>query len=134
MDTQSNDSFESLDSTFVCNFQENSHQVSVQSNIIVRAEYTKLWGQFNQNAEQFKDIFEEKSEQEILKNVFLETNVIAKLLNMKYEELPIGIFCSSSEDLKKLELFMASIKYSLKKDVNHAEEKRRICKCFKWWK
>ena len=92
MDTQSNDSFESLDSTFVCNFQENSHQVSVQRNIIVRAEYTKLWGQFNQNAEQFKDIFEEKSEQEILKNVFLETNVIAKLLNMKYEEIPIGIF------------------------------------------
>ena len=133
METQSTDSFESLDSTFVCNFQENSQQVSVQSNITVRADYTKLWGQFNRNAEQFTDIFEEKSEQEILKSVFLETNEIARILNIKYEEIPIGIFCSTSEDLKKLELFMTSIKYNLKKDVNHSERKRKVCKCFKWW-
>ena len=130
------DSFDSdqESSVFVNNEKENMNQIIIRSNLSISTDYPRIWQQYNQNAREFEDIFEEKSEQEILKSVFLETNEIAKLLDIEYNRLPIGIFCSTSEDLKKLELFMNSIKCHLEKEVKQTKKGTKKLACFSWCK
>ena len=130
------DSFDSdqESSVFVHNERENMNQIIIRSNLSISTDYPRIWKQYNQNAQEFEDIFGEKSEQEMLKSIFLETNEIAKLLDIEYSQLPIGIFCSTSEDLKKLELFMNSIKCHLEKEVKQTKKGTKKLTCFSWCK
>ena len=136
MEREDNNSFSSYQesSVFTHNEEENTNQIIIRSNLSISTDYPNIWNQYNQNARNFEDIFEEKSEQEILKTVFLETNTIAKLLKIDYDSIPIGIFCSTSEDLKKLELFMNSIRCHLEKETKKTRKRRKIINCLSWCK
>ena len=137
MEREDSNSFSSYQesSVFTYNEEENMNQITIRSNLSINTDYPNIWNQYNQNARNFEDIFEEKSEQEILKTVFLETNTIAKLLKIDYDSIPIGIFCSTSEDLKKLELFMNSIRCHLEKETKKTRKTRtKIINCLSWCK
>ena len=88
------------------------------------------WRTFNQTVTKFHDLFPDRNEHEIMKSIFLETNKIAKMLKINHNEIPLGIFCSTTEDLKKMDHLMRRITYKLEQ-LSKDDKNKAKCPCFR---
>ena len=66
----------------------------------------RAWNAFNEVLPTFREYYDGKDERMLLQSIFSKVLIIAKRINVPYEEVPIGLFCSSREDLIKLDLFL----------------------------
>ena len=73
----------------------------------------KLWTEFNKKLPYFRDFYDGKSESFLLQSIFLQINHIAKHIGVDHDDVPVGVFCSSREDLVKLDEFLARIDHKL---------------------
>ena len=74
----------------------------------------KLWTEFNKKLPYFEEFYDGKSESFLLQSIFLQTNNIAKNIGVNYNDVPVGIFCSTKEDLAKLDELLARIDHRLR--------------------
>ena len=69
----------------------------------------RAWNAFNEVLPTFREYYDGKDERMLLQSIFSKILVVAKRINVPYEEVPIGLFCSTREDLIKLDLFLDKI-------------------------
>jgi len=69
----------------------------------------RAWNAFNEVLPTFEDYYDGRSERMLLQSIFSKELQIAKKLGISYTEIPIGIFCSTREDLIKLDMFLERI-------------------------
>ena len=69
----------------------------------------RAWNAFNEVVPTFEDYYDGKNERMLLQSIFSKELQIAKKLGIAYTDIPIGIFCSTREDLIKLDIFLERI-------------------------
>lgn len=69
----------------------------------------RAWNAFNEVLPTFQEYYEGKNERMLLQSIFSKELQIAKKLKIPYEDVPIGIFCSTRDDLIKLDYFLENI-------------------------
>jgi len=69
----------------------------------------RAWNAFNEVLPTFEDYYDGQSERMLLQSIFSKELQIAKKLGIAYTTIPIGIFCSTREDLIKLDMFLERI-------------------------
>ena len=69
----------------------------------------RAWNAFNEVVPTFEDYYDGKNERMLLQSIFSKELQIAKKVGIAYTDIPIGIFCSTREDLIKLDIFLERI-------------------------
>ena len=69
----------------------------------------RAWNVFNEVLPTFEEYYDGRSERMLLQSIFSKELQIAKKLEIAYTDIPIGIFCSTREDLIKLDMFLERI-------------------------
>ena len=87
---------------------------SVEDTVTRHMNTVKLWTEFNRKLPHFEQFYEGKSESFLLQSIFLQLNKIAKDIGVDCSDVPVGVFCSTREDLVKLDELLARIDHRLK--------------------
>lgn len=75
----------------------------------------QAWTKFNKAASQLDDFYQGKTEKFLLETIFDKIIKISRELDMNYLEAPCGVFCTSKEELIKLDILLEATYMELKK-------------------
>ena len=108
---------------------DNQSEVPRGDRVVRHMNNVRLWTEFNKKLPHFEGFYEGKSESFLLQSIFLQVNHIAKEIGVDHDDIPIGVFCSTKEDLAKLDELLARIDYRLKAQERQGSMMPTFCGC-----
>ena len=74
----------------------------------------QAWTKFNKAASQLDEFYQGKTEKFLLETIFDKLMKISRELDINYLEAPCGVFCTSREELIKLDILLEATYIELK--------------------
>ena len=77
---------------------------------------------------QLDTYYEGHSERMLISKIFEQIKEIGKTLELNEQSLPVGVFCTTRQDLIKLDLFLNQIKFNIKPQRSVKSRLINLCK------
>ena len=88
----------------------------------------QAWTKFNKATSQLDDFYRGRTEKFLIESVFDKIIKISREIDINYLDAPCGVFCTTKEDLIKLDIFLEAVNIELKR---RNSTWRRV---LKWWR
>ena len=84
----------------------------------------ELWTKYNDQISKFDNFYDGKNERELLQNIFHNITKLSRQVGLSRDETPVGVFCSTRDDLIKLDILLHKIQGNLERN---SRPKRKYC-------
>ena len=84
----------------------------------------ELWTRYNNQISKFDNFYDGKNERELLQNIFHSITKLSRQVGLSRDETPVGVFCSTRDDLIKLDILLHKIQGNLERN---SKPKRTYC-------